>query len=174
MGGRGRRRGARRRASMAIGLVRKSSIPASPARRRLSGMASAESAIDRRTRAALRRFALPERAGGRVAVEHRHLDVHQHEVVAAHGQRRQRLGAAADEVVGDAELAQEQRDHELVGRVVLDDQTVQRRGGGRRRRAGRRAGPRGARGGRGPVPPRVWSCRACALLAAIPPACVAR
>ena len=69
-------------------------------------------------------FLLPfaEAAGGRVAVELRHLAVHQHHVVALGDQFLQRFLAAPRGQRLDADLLQHRQGHLLVHRVVLDQQ----------------------------------------------------
>ena len=89
----------------------------------------------------------PDRPRRREAVEHRHLHVHQHDVVAAAGRRRDRGAAVGDRLHAVPAGMQEGADQILVGGVVLGEQHPERRlrvGGARRRR--RVLGPRRAAG----------------------------
>ncbi len=65
-------------------------------------------------------------AGGRDAVHHRHLDVHQDQVVVASGPGLDRLLAVRNDVDGQAEGGDHRLQHQLVGGVVLGRQDAQR------------------------------------------------
>ncbi len=66
-------------------------------------------------------------AGRLVAVDVRHLAVHEHRGVAAVRELGQRLGAVAGDVDREAALDEHRLDHELVDRVVLGDEHAQTR-----------------------------------------------
>ena len=76
-------------------------------------------------------FDLAPAAGGRVTVQHRHLAVHQHQVVGVAGHLRQRDLAVGGGVAFVAEHRQQLLRHQQVDRVVFHQQQARRRAGRR-------------------------------------------
>ncbi len=77
---------------------------------------------------------LANRARQTEAVEHRHVQIAEHEAVAAGAEQLQRLRAVAGDVGGKPAARELQPDHLLVGLVVLGEQNPQPRRVGRRLR----------------------------------------
>ncbi len=80
---------------------------------------------DRRPRAAAAALHRPDGAGGGDPVHHRHLDVHQDQVVLPGVPRLHRQRAISDDVYPQAKGRHDGLEHQLVGGVVFRRQDLQ-------------------------------------------------
>ncbi len=110
-----------------------------PASKHAARAASVMSAVNAITGVCAVGFETTQLARGHVAIHHRHLTVHQHGVIAASGEFRERLPAVLGAVDFEAEGGEHAVSHLAIELLILDDEHPARERGERARvRIGRR------------------------------------